>query len=166
LASLAQDVRYALRALRRQPGFALVVMLTLGIGIGINTAAFSIVNAVLLRPLPFPDPERLVALEERLSGLESGAPFSPPDFLDVEREQQSFESVAAYVGVALELSGVGEAVIIDASRVSARLFDVLGVAPYLGGGFTVEDDRPGVDVAVLSWGLWQERFGGDHSAAT
>jgi predicted permease len=161
LSTLVPDVQYAVRTLRRHPAFALVVILTLGIGIGINTATFSIVNAVLLRPLAFAEPERLVALEERLAGFELGAPFSPPDFLDVEREQQSFENVAAYVNVAFELSGTGEAAVIDAARVSSRLFAVLGVAPQLGRAFTVEEDRPGVDVAMLSWRLWQDRFGGD-----
>ena len=165
LASVARDFNYALRTLRRHPAFALVVILTLGVGIGINTAIFSIVNAVLIRPLPFEEPERLVALEERLSGFEFGAPFSPPDFLDVEREQQSFDNVAAYVNVALELSGTGEALIIDAARVSARLFSILGVPPHLGRGFTTDDDRPGIDVAVLSWGLWQRRFGGSPDVA-
>ena len=163
LASLGQDVRYAARALRRQPGFALVVILTLGAGIGVNTATFSIVNAVLIQPLPYPQPERLVALEERLSGAGFGAAFSPPDFLDVEREQQSFENVAAYVNIALELSGAGEAVIIDVARVSASLFQVLGVSPHLGRGFVAAEMRPGVDVAVLSWRVWQNRFAGDPS---
>jgi putative ABC transport system permease protein len=162
LASFGQDFSYAIRTLRRHPAFALVVILTLGIGIGINTATFSIVNAVLIRPLGFPQPERLIALEEDLAGFGfGGSPFSPPDFLDVEREQQSFDGVAAYRTIALELSGVDDPVLLAAARVSADFFSVLGVAPHLGRGFTADEDRPGVDVAVLSWRLWQTRFGGD-----
>ena len=141
-----------------------MVVLTLGFGIGINTATFSIVNAVLIRPLAFDEPERLVALQERLTGagLEN-APFSPPDFADVQREQQSFEGIAAYVQRPAELSGSGAPVRIDVSKVSWNLFGVLGIRPLLGRSLTPEEDRPGVDVAVLSYGLWQTRFGGDRS---
>ena len=164
LASLGQDVRYALRALRRHPGFAVVVVLTLGIGIGVNTATFSLVNAVLIRPLGFPEPERLVALQELPSGFAAGgAPFSPPDFLDVQREQQSFEDVAAYRSVPLELSEVDAPLLLVGAQVSAELFRVLDVAPHLGRTFTADEDLPGADVAVLSWRLWQARFGGDPS---
>jgi putative ABC transport system permease protein len=158
------DLRHAARALRRHPGFLTVVVLTLGFGIGINTATFSIVNAVLLKPLAFDEPERLVALQERLSGADlENAPFSPPDFADVQREQQSFEEIAAYVQRPAELSGSGAPVRIDVSKVSWNLFGVLGIRPLLGRSLTPEEDRPGVDVAVLSYGLWQTRFGGDRS---
>ena len=142
----------------------MVVVLTLGFGIGINTATFSIVNAVLLRPLAFDGPERLVALQERLSGSDfENSPWSPPDFDDVRREQQSFEGIAAYVQRPAELSGRGAPVRIDVSKVSWNLFDVLGIRPLLGRSFTTEEDRPGVDVVVLSYGLWQTRFGGERS---
>jgi len=160
LDALGQDVRYALRTLRRQPGFAAVVVLTLGLGIGVNTATFSIVNAALIRPLGFAEPERLVALHEQLG---EDAPFSPPDFLDLEREQHSFEGVAAFVNVSLELSGGGEPVRIDGAKVTANLFPLLGTSPLVGRGFSPDEDRPGADVAVLSWGLWQTRYGGDRS---
>jgi predicted permease len=160
LDSLGQDVRYALRMLRRQPGFAAVVILTLGLGIGVNTATFSIVNAALIRPLGFVQPERLVAVHEILG---EEAPFSPPDFLDLEREQQSFEGVAAFVNASLELSGDGEPVRIDGAKVTANLFPLLGASPLVGRGFTPDEDRPGADVALLSFGLWQARYGGDRS---
>ncbi|HEX5110188.1 MAG TPA: ABC transporter permease [Vicinamibacterales bacterium] len=164
LASLARDFRYAVRGLGRHPGFALVVVLTLGIGIGINTATFSIINAVLIRPLGFPDPDRLVALQEDLAGFSfGGAPFSPPDFIDLQREQQSFEAVGAYRSVALELSGTNEPVLLDAARVTPNLFTVLGVSPHLGRTFRPEEERQGTDVAILSWSLWHARFGGDRS---
>ena len=161
--AVRQDVRYSFRALVRNPAFAAVVVLTLGFGIGINTATFSIVNAVLVRPLGFAEPQRLIALHERATGLEGMGeiPFSPPDFLDLQRNQRSFKSVAAYRGESVELSGSGEPVRIDAARVSANLFSLLGVAPHIGRGFTDAEDVPGVDVAVLSWALWQARYNGN-----
>jgi putative ABC transport system permease protein len=162
--ALRQDIRYAFRTLRRNPVFAVVVCLTLGFGIGINTATFSIVNEVLIRPLGFPASERLLALHERFAGGEAeNVPFSPPDFLDLQRDQQSFEGVAAFVNHPFELSGPGEPVRINGAKVSASLFSLLGVRPLAGRDFTRDDDRPGMDVAVLSWGLWQSRYGGDHS---
>jgi putative ABC transport system permease protein len=164
LDSLRNDIRYAFRTLYKRPGFAIVVLLTLGFGIGINTATFSIVNAVLIRPLEFVKPERLVALHERLAGFENEIPpFSAADFLDVQRDQRSFEDVAAFVNVPFELSGRGEPIRIDGAKVSANLFSLLGITPLLGRDFLPNEDRPGVNVAVLSWGLWQARYGGDRS---
>jgi putative ABC transport system permease protein len=157
------DVRHAARALRQHPGFLVVVVLTLGFGIGINTATFSIVNAVLIRPLPFDQPERLVALTERVSGFADNAPFSPPDFIDLQREQQSFDGIAAYAPRPAEMSGTAAPVRIDVTKVSWNLFDVLGVEPMLGRPFTEEEDRPGVDVAVVSYELWETRFEADRS---
>src|SRR4029453_10540611 len=157
------DLRHAARALRHHPGFLAVVVLTLGFGIGINTATFSIVNAVLIRPLSFDQPGRLVPLTERVSGFAENAPFSPPDFIDVQREQQSFDGVAAYVQRPAELSGSGAPVRLDVPKVSWNLFDVLRIHPMLGRAFTEQEDRPGVDVAVLSYGLWETRFGADQS---
>ena len=150
LDAIGQDLRYVLRTLRRKPAFALVVILTLGFGISLNTATFSIVNAALIRPLGFADPERLVALHERF-GVED-VPFSPPDFLDLERDQQSFEDAAAYVNLSFELSGRAEPIRIDGAKVSPGLFSLLGVGPLLGRDFRPEEDRPGTDVALLSWG--------------
>ena len=152
LDAIRQDLRYVLRTLRRKPAFALVVILTLGFGIGLSTATFSIVNAALIRPLGFADPERLVALHERFA---ENVPFSPPDFLDVERDQQSFEDVAAYVNLSFELSGRSEPIRIDGAKVSAGLFSLLGIRPLLGRDFRPEEDGPGMAVAVLSWALWQ-----------
>src|SRR4030095_12574861 len=157
------DLQHAARALRKHPGFLAVVVLTLGFGIGINTATFSIVNAVLIQPLPYDQPGRLVALTERIPGRSENAPFSPPDFIDVQREQQSFDGIAAYTPRAAELSGSGAAMLLDVTGVSWNLFGVLGVPPMLGRAFTEQEDRPGVDVAVLSYGLWETRFGADRS---
>ena len=159
--AIRRDLRYVLRTLHRKPAFAIVVILTLGFGIGLTTATFSIVNAALIRPLGFRTPEHLVALHERF-GVQD-APFSPPDFLDLERDQQSFEKVAAYVNIPFELSGRSDPIRIDGAKVSAGLFSLLGVAPLLGRDFRDQDDRPGTDVAVLSWGLWKSHYGGDHS---
>jgi putative ABC transport system permease protein len=162
MSSFMYDLRHAIRTLRHHPGFCAVVVLTLGLGIGVNTATFSIVNAVLIRPLGFSEPERLVALHQGLPDVEQ-APFSPPDFLDLQRDQQSFEGVAAYLNVPFELSGTGEPIRIDGAKVSANLFSLLGAAPLLGRGITADEDRPGADVAVLSWGLWQRRYEGDRA---
>ena len=162
LAGFVQDLRYALRTLRRYPGFTVVVVVTLGLGIGINTATFSIVNAALIKPLGFAEPDRLVALQERIVGFEfDDAPFSAPDFLDVQRDQQSFVGIAAYRNFSLELAEGGEPARIDAAKVSATLFPLLGVQPLVGRTFRPDEDRPGVDVAVLSWPVWQTRFGAD-----
>jgi predicted permease len=164
LSSVVQDVRYAARTLPRHRAFAGVVVLTLALAIAINTATFSIVNAVLLQPLGFPGEERLVSVGERLNTFDIDVPlFSPPDYLDVEREQRSFEDVAAWVPMPVELSGDGGAARIVGARVSPALFRVLGVSPLLGRTFTTEEDRPGADVVVVSWGLWQTRYGGDRS---
>jgi putative ABC transport system permease protein len=156
------DLRHAVRTLRRYPGFCAVVVLTLGLGIGINTATFSVVNAVLFRPLGFPEADRLVALHESFPARER-VPFSPPDFLDLARDQRSFTGVAAYTNTLFELSGGSAPARIDVAKVSANLFSVLDVTPALGRGFTPDEDRPGVDVAVLSWGLWQAQYQGDPS---
>src|SRR5688572_2633624 len=161
--SFLYDLRHAARSLRHHPGFLAVVVLTLGFGIGINTATFSIVNAVLIRPLPFDQPERLVALTERVSGFAQSAPFTPPDFIDLQREQQSFDGIAVYAPRPAELSGTAAPVRIDVSKVSANLFDVLGIRPMLGRPFTEAEDRPGVDVAVVSYDLWETRLGADRS---
>ena len=163
MTTFLDDVRHAARALRHHPGFLVVVVLTLGFGIGINTATFSIVNAVLLRPLPFDQPERLVALTTRIPGFAQNAPFSPPDFIDIQREQQSFDGIAAYAPRAAELSGSGAPVRLDVTKVSWNLFDVLGSARCWDARSRQQEDRPGVDVAVLSYGLWETRLGADRS---
>ena len=162
LASLLRDFRYAARQLRRSVAFTSVVVLTLGLGIGANTAFFSVVNAVLIRPLGYADADRLVSLQEgfpqaRIDRL----PFSPLDFEDLRRDQQSFEAVAAYRTVPFELSGGDLPERIAGAKVSAELFATLGVGTMAGRTFSTADDRPGVNVVVLSWGLWQRRYAGN-----
>ena len=158
---IVQDVRYALRTLAKSPGFTAIAVLTLALGIGANTAIFSIVHAVLLRPLPFKDPAKLVMLNESFKSLgfpEVGA--SPPDLLVIERSQKSFSSIGAFQNKDLALSGEGEPEHITAARVSASIFPMLGIQPLLGRTYSAQEDTPGTHVAVLGYSLWQRRYAG------
>jgi predicted permease len=164
MSALLRDFRYAARTLRRSLGFAIVVVLTLGLGIGANTAFFSVVNAVLIRPLGYAAADRLVSLQEgfpqaRIDRL----PFSALDFDDFRSYQQSFEAVAAYRNVSFEVSGGGPPERMAGAKVSAGLFHTLGAGPIAGRTFSTAEDRPGVNVAILSWGLWQRRYGANPS---
>jgi putative ABC transport system permease protein len=161
---LAQDLRYAARTLRRSRGFAFVVVLTLGLGIGANTAFFSVVNAALIRPLGYADADRLVSVLEGWPqrGIDR-IPFSALDFDDFRSYQQSFESVAVYRNVPFELSDGATPERIEGAKVSADLFRTLGVSALVGRSFSTAEDRPGVNVAILSWGLWQRRYAANPS---
>ena len=159
---LRGDVRYALRGLGRNPAFTLVAVAALAVGIGANTAVFTIVNGVLLRALPYRNPGELVAIFEKLPG----APvpkfdFSAPDFQYVRRIARSYAGMFAYRNQALELSGIGEPQPVVGARVSPEMFTVLGVSPVLGRALTPEDDRLNARVAVLGDGLWTRAFGRD-----
>jgi len=156
------DLRYALRLLLKNPSFTAVVVLILALGIGANTAVFSLVNAVLLRPLPYPEPDRLVALWER--NLKEGGKHlvSPADFFDLQKNTQSFEFLAALYPPGFNLTGVDEPERITGARVSASIFATLGVKPFIGRTFNPEEDRPGTErTVILSHGLWERRFGSD-----
>jgi predicted permease len=160
--SLWQDLRYALRVLAKQPGFTAVVVLTVALGIGANTAIFSVVNAVILEPLPFPDSQQLVEIK----GIDVRAgdvhrPLSYLDFVDYRAQNRSLESSAAYDKNTFTLTGIGEPLHVEAGVVSANLFDVLRTQPTLGRAFSAEDDKPGTRVAILSHRMWQSRFGGN-----
>ena len=158
-----QDLRYGLRSLRSKPLFALVAVITLALGIGGNVAMFSVVNAVLLRPLPFQDSSRLVMMHEGAPTLGfSKIGFSAPDLKFYEQNQRSFEGMAPYENKSFELSGVGEPRRIVAARVGWNLLPLLGVQPVLGRSFLPEEDRPGAAVAVLSYGLWQSAYAGSR----
>jgi putative ABC transport system permease protein len=162
LDSLLQDVRLALRGFSRNPGFVAVVTVTLALGIGANTAIFSVVEALLLRPLPFAAPERLVVAWQTVPG-EPTRTVAPANFLDWRANSRSFAGLAASARISKSVGGgSGEPVRVEAASVSANFFDVLGVRPLLGRGFT---DEPGTatNEAVLSQGLWKERFGGEAS---
>src|SRR5262245_2021424 len=156
-----QDIRYSLRMMRRNPGFTCVAVLTIALGIGANTAIFSVVNAVLLRSLPYQDPDRLVMV--RHYNMHGAGDFvSGLDFLEWRDQAKTFEQVAAYRTDTVDLSGRGAPERLSAGLVSANLFRALGIAPALGRAFTIEEDTAGAaPVVILSDGLWRRRFGGD-----
>ena len=161
--TLWQDIRYSLRMLAKNPGFTAVALLTLALGIGANTAIFSILDAVLLRPLPFPESERLVAIwgTDSKTG-ETQRAISYPDFTDLRDQNRSLENLAAFTDGSFTLTGGGEPLLLHGGIVSASLSSVLRTPPELGRTFTETDDRPGTQVVLLSHALWQSRFGGDR----
>ena len=159
--SIVKDLRHAVRTLSRAPAFAVTVVLILAIGIGASTAIFSLVNAALIRPLPFTEAHRLVDLKEGAPDLGFGlTAFSPPDLLDVQQYQQSFEGVGAYRNLEFELSGIAEAERVVGAKTTANLFPLLGIEPEFGRLFAATEDQPGNDLAVISWDLWQRRYQG------
>ncbi|MFI4944621.1 MAG: ABC transporter permease [Burkholderiales bacterium] len=161
LDSLRQDLAYAARRLVKSPGFTLVAALTLALGIGATSAIFSVVNAVLLRPLPFPEPERLVEVDQVWKGKPVSY-YSPQNFLDVEAQAKSFERLAALDTGGFTLTGKGAAARLEGGTVSVGFFEVLHVRPTLGRVFVAGENEPGRDkVVVLGHKLWQDRFGGD-----
>ncbi|MGB7923549.1 MAG: ABC transporter permease [Pyrinomonadaceae bacterium] len=161
IGTLLQDLRYGVRALLLKPGFAAVAILTVALGIGATSTIFSFVNGILLRPLPYQNPERLVLLDETAvkRGVDSmGVSF--PNFVDWREQNHVFEDIGAHVEDSLTLAGDGEPEQLAGANVSQGTFEVLGVAPVLGRTFVAEEDRPDHDtVAILSYGLWQRRFG-------
>ena len=164
--TLFQDVRYGMRSLLKRPGFTVVALIALALGIGANTAIFSLVNAVLVKPLPFADPERLVWMWGNIRNGGNQASVSPLDFLDFRQQNTTFEEFAASFSVplSLNLTGSGEPLRLSAQGVTGNFFLAVGIKPILGRTFLPENEKPGHDqVAVLSYGLWQSRFGGDPS---
>lgn len=160
---LWQDIRYGARQLRKNPGFTAVAILTLALGIGANTAIFSVVNAVLLRPLPYPEPGQLVQLRADQPGSPNSF-ISSAIYLEVKAQSQSLARIAAYSGGDMTLTGAGAAERIVAGAVSMDFFPLLGVQPALGRNFTREEDTPkGPRAVILGHGLWQSRFGGDSN---
>jgi putative ABC transport system permease protein len=161
LETLRQDLRYGARMLRKNPGFTLVTVTTLALGLGANAAIFSLVNAVLLKPLPYPDPERIVSVrEKRPDGGRN--PISTLNFLDWERQNRSFQFISAFTGGTVTLTGSGSPEQLIVHRVSASYFKVLGVEATLGRTFAASENEVGHDlVVVLSNRIWQSRFGGD-----
>jgi predicted permease len=153
------DLRLGLRMLLKNPGFTAVVVATLALGIGANVALFSVVNGVLLNPLPFPHPEQLVTFDQSKPNFEFGAiPY--PNFRDLQKENQTFSAMAISRGFSYSLIGVGEAERVNARLVTADFFSVLDVKPALGRRFAPGEDEPGVGpVAIISAGLWQRKFG-------
>src|SRR5262245_22011319 len=161
--TLIQDLRYGARVLMKKPGFTLIAVFTLALGIGANTAIFTIVNAVLLRPLAYPESERLVHIGRAFSSNDAGA-LNEPKFVFLRDHAQSFEAITGIQGGSdLYLSDGSEAEYVGNLNVTADFFRTLGVAPAIGRGFTAEEDRPaGERVAILGDGLWRRRFGADE----
>ncbi|MFP5264635.1 MAG: ABC transporter permease [Blastocatellia bacterium] len=160
--TLIQDLRYGLRAMLKSRGFTAVAIIALALGIGANTAIFSVVNTVLLRPLPFKDPDRLVAVIETKLPQFPEFTASPGNFIDWQKQNTVFEQIEAVRQLAYNLSGAGEPERIRSARVTAGMFDMLGIKPAQGRGFLPEEDQAGHEnVAVISHALWQRRFGGD-----
>ena len=167
-----QDVRYGLRTLAKNSGFALVAILTIGLGIGTNTTIFSAMNATGVKPLPFPDGERLVPVWETLNkGPDNWNIVSAPNFWDFKRQGHSFQGMALFDSGGRGYNpsatrGTKEAEVVSGLRVSAELFPALGVQPYLGRTFMADEETPGRDQeVVLSYGLWQRRSCRTHGCA-
>ncbi len=155
---LIQDVRYAIRQLGKSPGFTLTAVITLALGIGGNTAIFSIVNGVLLNPMPFPQPDQLVALHESKPNFENGS-ISYPNFLDWRKDNRSFSSMALARRWAFSLTGKGDAEQVNSSFVTSGYFGLLGVQLLMGREFTPAEDQPGAaPAALISEGLWRRKF--------
>ncbi len=159
---LRSDFRFVIRQLLKSPGFAITAVLMLAFGIGATTAIFSIVEAVLLRPLPFPDSGRLMVLSDRLEGVNIGGNnevgVTVPDIRAYTRETHGFSALGGYQGAGYELSGAGEPAQVNASRLSAGVFSALGVNPLLGRFFTDDEVEHSQQVAVLSYSTWVGRF--------
>jgi putative ABC transport system permease protein len=166
LQTLLMDLKFALRQVRKSLGFAVTAVLMLAFGIGATTAIFSIVEGVLLRPLPFPDSDRLVVLSDHLQGIKIGSGgdevgVTVPDIIAYSRDTHSFTALGGYQGAAFELSGTREPAQVNASRLTAGIFSALGVAPQLGRYFTADEDQHHQQVAVLSYTTWRDRFHSD-----
>ena len=161
--TIFSDARFALRTLARNPGFAAVAILTLGLGIGMSVAVWSVVDAVLIEPLPYPDADRLVEMGMTETGRHAaGYPMSALDYRDYSERNQTFETMAATFRENLNLTGGASPERVSGAWVSAPFFAVMGIEPQLGRPFSTEEDVPGQDlVAVISHGLWQRHFGGD-----
>src|SRR5215813_12936704 len=163
---LIQDIRYSLRTLRKNPGFTAVAALTLALGIGANTAIFSVVRELLLRSLPYKDPDQLVMLryiyQKEIKGCDPPAVYKVADFLEWREQAKAFEQIASYQPLTADLTGSGEPERLAVGYVSANLYATLGVAPALGRAFTpAEETVCGAPVVILSDSLWRRRFGGD-----
>src|SRR5215472_3600975 len=159
MTKISQDLRYSVRMLLKSPGFAAIVVITLALGIGANTAIFSVVNGVLLNPLSYPHPEQLVGLHQSKANFVNGA-ISFPNFLDWRKDNRSFSSMAIMRRYGFTLTGTGEAEQVDGLFISSEFFDLLGVKPVLGRGLRPgEDDIGAAPVVVIAAGLWQRKFG-------
>ncbi|PYR16169.1 MAG: ABC transporter permease, partial [Acidobacteria bacterium] len=161
MSTLLQDLRFALRTLVTQPAFTLVALLTLALGVGANTAIFSIVNAVLLRPLPYHEPDRVVLLWSHWTNW-AKTWVSQPELVDYQQQVRSLEHVAAFSSTSFNLTGGGEPLRVLAAQVQPEIFAALGAQPIAGRVFKAEEDEPGHEhVVMLTEGLWRSQFGAD-----
>ncbi len=159
---LSMDVTLAFRNLRRAPGFAVVAVLTLALGIGANSAIFGVVNGVVLRPLPYPEPHRLVTIGADYGRGTQGS-MSQPDLRDIQAEARSFTAVAGYSTSGITLTGMGDAEVVQGARVTEGLLEVFDLSPIRGRDIRAEENVPGgPHVVVIGYGFWQERFGGSE----
>src|SRR5579862_9079058 len=157
MSNLLQDLRYAFRLLAKSPGFTAIAILTLALGIGANTAIFTVVNAVLLRPLNFRDPSRLILVAEKSPYPTISTSYE--NYQDWRDQSHLFESLEATRGTTITLTGAGEPERLNARMTTAQLFPLLGVNAIVGRTFLAEEDRAGGSpVALLNYGLWQRRF--------
>jgi putative ABC transport system permease protein len=166
MSSLLSDLRHSLRVLTRNPGFTTVAVVALALGMGANTAIFSVVNAVLLAPLPYPHSERLMRIQRRFKGIEGGSATSIPKFMAWKKANQTFAAMALYdfSGPGLNLGSGDRPQQIKGIHVSAEYFQVFGVTPAFGRAFLPQEDQPnGGKPAILSNDLWRSRFGSDPS---
>ena len=164
--TLFSDLRYAVRQLRKSPAFTMTAVVTLALGIGANTAVFSVVNAVILRPLPYADPDRLVSFQAlNTEHVPHPDTLSYPNFFDFRAQNRVFERMVCYRGDIVTLTGPGSPQHLRARMVSWDLFPLLGIQPVLGRGFLPEEEKAGANVVILSYDLWQRRFGGDRTIA-
>jgi len=168
LDSLGRDLRYAFRGMRRRPTFTLAALLTLALGIGANTAVFSVVNGVLLKPLPYPNPEELVSLWNRAPGLNSGdIPMSPSMYFTYREQSRTFQNIGLWTTGGRSVTGLGEPEQVRAAAVTDGMLQALRVHPVLGRWFSEADENPATqapDPVILTYGYWQRRFGGEASA--
>jgi hypothetical protein len=164
-AGTLQDLRYARRILRKYPVFSLAIVITVALGVAANATIFGVINAVLLEPLPYKDPDRLVRLSEtNLKQSAAESPVSVPNFQDWQHQQSAFEQLAASELETFNLTGRGEPQRVAAARITANLVPMLGVSPALGRSFLPDEEKPGHNkVVLLSDALWQRQFGGDRS---
>ena len=159
--TLLQDIRFSFRLVRKRPGMSLLVLAAMILGIGVNSAVFSVVNAVLLRPLPISEPQRIVVIHAT-SQQSSAVTVSYPEYQDWKAQSRSFQSIAALESLYFNLTGNGAPEHLRGVAASASYFQTLGLAPTLGRDLNTEDELPGsARVAIISHGFWQRRFGGD-----
>src|SRR6266478_6590193 len=161
--TLFKDIRYGIRSLLKQPEFSLIATITLALGIGANTAIFSVVRGVLLRPLPFSESDRLIGIRESKEGEGHDNPMAWRSFAEFRDKAQTLESIAAYVNWNPDIEQADGTIRVQGAQVSQSYFKVLGVHPLLGRDFTPEDDKVGAPrTAMLGYELWQQLYGGDR----